>query len=427
MKKLLISFFSVIITIFTISAINANTLAYNQTGWQEKDGKWYYYSQYGEMYNSGKYEINGRYYIFDENGILKDTTGWYREIDEWYVGDKKITNVIWYFITEDGSLATRWRQVGKNWYYFDNEGKMLHGETIKTEDNRVYIFDENGAMISKTGWYKVIKNKDNKSKVVWYYLKGDGTVTTGWKQEGRTWYYFDESGEMADKPTKIYSDYYHYKIYCFNSSGAWINFTGWYKTTEIAGKETIISWYYLDEGIARTGWWLKGNIRYYFDENGKMADKPTIVYEDIYYGRDAKIAFFDKSGAHYAYNGWYADTKKYNDGTSEINWYYLENGYGVTGLKNIGGINYYFRYDGVMCADDIVYVDGTTYCFNKSGAQVKQGWFRHLAKYQYNEIEDYIEEQWYYIAKGGEFYKGFHTINGITYYFDPDCRKDGIK
>ena len=48
-------------------------------------------------------------------------------------------------LTVDGTMATGWVGVGKNWYYMDSNGVMVTG--TKVIDGTTYKFDSNGVWI----------------------------------------------------------------------------------------------------------------------------------------------------------------------------------------------------------------------------------------------------------------------------------------
>lgn len=158
------------------------------------------------------------------------------------------------------------------------------------------------------------------------YVNDDGTVKTGWHQEG------------ADGP-----------------------------------------WYYFGEdGYARTGWLTENNRIYYFrPENGQMiADRITSLGSAVVYR-------FEENGACTAmwddYYGWMKDDagwyyknlgQGYAAGWKKIDgeWYYFDQeGYMKTGPLEVDGSLYYLEDNGVMVKDDSRTVGGTAYYFDGSG------------------------------------------------------------
>ena len=103
------------------------------TGWQKIDGKDYYFIQDGSL--AKDMWINGHY--VDKSGvwverystamwIVEGTSWWYcygngeYPINQWV----NIDGVKYYF-NRDGWMATGWQKIGKDWYYFDEGGKMI--------------------------------------------------------------------------------------------------------------------------------------------------------------------------------------------------------------------------------------------------------------------------------------------------------------
>ena len=78
-------------------------------------------------------------------------------------------------------------------------------------DGKTYLFNSSGAM-KKKGWRKDADKN-------WYYVKKDGSCTTGWKKIGKKWYWFYRDGIMAcNTKIKIKG-----KWYKFNKSGVCTN------------------------------------------------------------------------------------------------------------------------------------------------------------------------------------------------------------
>ena len=177
-------------------------------GWVYVEGGKAYYLN-GERV-IGMKKISGKWYYFNENGIMK--TGWVSYNDKWY-----------YFKT-DGSRHTGVLKTGGRTYYFGRDGVMKTG--FLTIAEKTYYFGTNGAMV--TGKQQI----DGKT----YYFSKKGVMTTGWLISGEKSYYFGTDGVMA---------------------------TG---RTEIEGE----TFYFSKKGIMQIGWITVGTKKYYFDENGIM-------------------------------------------------------------------------------------------------------------------------------------------------------------
>lgn len=128
-------------------------------------------------------------------------------------------------------------------WFLENES----GEKIKgwfDDGKHWYYFDETtGKRLS--GWQK----DDNK----WYYLDEDGSMHTGWLQDNDSWYFLDTtSGEMITGWKEING-----KWYWFNDNGTAMK--GWYKDSNDE------HWYFFDiiNCDMKTGW-VQYNNRWYY-------------------------------------------------------------------------------------------------------------------------------------------------------------------
>lgn len=192
-------------------------------------------------------QMGGNWYYFDNNG--KIVTGWYK-VGAWYYFDEsgvmqtgwQLIDGKWYYLRPSGSMFTGWLPWGNSYYYLDNSGAMVTG--WKKIDGTWYYFLDSGAMVK--GW-KLIGG-------TWYYFESDGAMHVGWLLSGSAWYYFDTSGAMV---------------------------TGW--------KSTGGYWYYFDsDGTMQTGWLNDAGKWYYLDTNGRMVTGTVKI--------DGKEYTFDSSG-----------------------------------------------------------------------------------------------------------------------------------
>jgi glucan-binding YG repeat protein len=109
----------------------------------------------------------------------------------------------WTFYNNDGSQAKgQWVQDGGVWYMIKGDGIMATG--WYNDNGTWYYLQGSGAM--KTGWLN-----DNGT---WYYLQGSGAMKTGWLNDNGTWYYLNGSGAMLANTIVD-----GYKL---GASGAWV-------------------------------------------------------------------------------------------------------------------------------------------------------------------------------------------------------------
>ena len=159
------------------------------TGWQFKDGRWYYYDPDGSRHTGWLYD-HGTWYYLDGSGVMQ--TGWLYDRGTWYYLERSgamktgwLYDGAWYYLTSSGAMKTGWLYDGA-WYYLTGSGAMKTG--WQYVGGKWYFLDGSGAM--KTGWLY------DQSK--WYYLRSDGAMLTGWQQIGGQRYYLNPSGDMAD-------------------------------------------------------------------------------------------------------------------------------------------------------------------------------------------------------------------------------------
>lgn len=81
--------------------------------------------------------ILGKWYYFDEQGIL--ATGW--------LYDEKSSQ--WYYLSEEGEITTGWQEIEGKKYYFDADGKMAVG-WIESNPGEWYYMNPDGSMAVDT-------------------------------------------------------------------------------------------------------------------------------------------------------------------------------------------------------------------------------------------------------------------------------------
>ena len=183
------------------------------TGWQETDGKTYYFDPYWNQAYTGLNYIDENYYYFAEDGTMQ--TGFVTMP----ASDGK-TTVKQYF-GEDGKRLEGWLTLGEDTYYLTPNVKTgltgLYDETNK-KINR-YFFDEDGKM--QTG----LITADGYT----FFFGKDGKAVSGWQEAGEKWYYFSEYGNQAYTGLSYIDDHYYF----FAEDGAMQ--TGWINTGDTFG------------------------------------------------------------------------------------------------------------------------------------------------------------------------------------------------
>lgn len=163
-------------------------------GWQtDEEGNRTYFDEYGILARNEWKEINGKYYYFNESGVLQTgvfTVGSkmfltnkngvrqkgfcvYRKRQYYanangrlYIGWKTYEGKRYYFSPKTGGAYLGYKKIGSDRYFFDRAtGEMLTGWQA-VDENRTYYFDPVSGALQKNCWIEV-KGKH-------YYLAGNG-------------------------------------------------------------------------------------------------------------------------------------------------------------------------------------------------------------------------------------------------------------
>ena len=361
----------------------ANGSLYVSEWYQDLNGNWYYYGEdagrvsgeakvdgisylfnsQGMLKRNGVVQTAGKYYLADENGVRIQASGWF-----WKDG--------WYYVQSDGSLYQGILKDGGYTYYMNP--RMVTDSEMKVIDGIVYNIDASGHVsVAPDGFYHsdFLKNL--------YYIIDGKSTEKGWKEIDGNLYYFGKSN-TADMYWAVSDGTYSIdnQYYLFNSDGT-LALAGW----QLDSNGT---WYYVyASGVVATGDTMINGTLYHFADDGKL--KTGIIVED------GKCNLYNEDGVLIetsAAQGW-----NLIDG----DYYYLN---GDTLLKSgeyklADGKWYYFNSQGRMLANVI----GDRRVHGESGA-AQTGWFVYAGS-------------WYYAsAVDAKMYTGFHTINGVDYYFD---------
>ncbi|ELC8412829.1 cell wall-binding protein [Clostridium perfringens] len=303
------------------------------TGLKEINNKLYYFDPDSGMMISNKLQEvvmkdgSKKDYYFNNNGVaLINNEGWQSQ--------KENNKIMWQYLKNEQPVSGLQEINGKTYYFNENTSYMETG--VVDTGKGIYLFDDNGAKVNKTGW---IQNKGH-----WYYLNNDSTVKRDWLNSGYSWYYLNDNGIMATQWKKV-NNYWYY----FGSNGA----------MQKDWKEINSNWYYLrNDGIMATQWEKVNNYWYYFGSNGAMQKDWKEINNNWYYLREDGIMAtqWEKVNNYWYYFGsngaMQKDWKKINN-----NWYYLsDDGIMTTQWNKINDYWYYFNDDGKMINNQ--YVDG---------------------------------------------------------------------
>ena len=201
------------------------------TGWKNIGGDTYYFSKTnGHMYHELA-EIDGNHYYFGwKNGKLYKS-GWlnFSGLGKRVYADRR-----------DGHFLTGQQRINGKEYLFGQEGFAKRG--INTIDGRDYYYDWNNYHLIKQGllYFWPYEN------YVYTDLK-DGHFVTGWKTIGNDTYFFSETnGHMYHELAEIDGMYYYFgykngKLY----KGGWLYFWPYknYVYTDLKDGHFITGWF----------------------------------------------------------------------------------------------------------------------------------------------------------------------------------------
>ena len=217
-----------------------NSAGVKTTGWVEEDGKRYYLNEKGVML-TGKQEIDGRTYYFSPSG--------FQYKDGWWKG---------YEYDEDGYLVSdtkaSWRKAKMGWWYGESNGWYAKDTTLKINGEE-YKFDRSGYWIDpsrKIGW--VTENGEQ------FYYPEEGKKATGWRKIEGQWFYFGKDGYM--RKNGWWQGYY------IGTDGVCT------ATVRATWRKAKLGWWFGDS----TGWYAEDEVirindtLYEFDEMGYLVE-----------------------------------------------------------------------------------------------------------------------------------------------------------
>lgn len=145
-----------ILNCFDIDAIEM------QAGWIKDDTGWWYKNPDGSYPKSQWWKLDAWYY-FDQRGYALCNT--WQQI-----------NGNWYYFDEDCRMVTGWRELVwngvKSWYFFDTSGNMLASQWINSSGKDYYL-TESGAMATNA----YVKST---SQNIYYWVNWDGIWEPQW-------------------------------------------------------------------------------------------------------------------------------------------------------------------------------------------------------------------------------------------------------
>lgn len=210
--------------------------------WRELDDSkvekgWYYFGSDGKaltLEKSKLHTINGKRYIFDEDGLM--LYGW---IDEDYSQVDSYEDGVYYCGEyDDGAISEGWKAIDVDtdddnyldhyWFYFTaSTGKKTINYDSRNINGQIYGFDENGVMRfgfskvsedsedeSEVAGYKYYNDYDNGSMVKsdWFYVEPDENIHSD--AEDKAWFYANSNGTLkANTVASIKNQKYAFNEY----------------------------------------------------------------------------------------------------------------------------------------------------------------------------------------------------------------------
>ena len=328
----------------------------------DEDGEhWYYFNNKGKKVNSDTKKINGKTYLFDQDG--KMLYGWqYDGDDGYYYGDENDgarTESKWLWLEKSGLIDEdeddQEKVLGcdeddkcddEGWYWFQSSGKIYHGADKKKINGRYYLFNDHGQMLYE--WINGNTSKKGSNAQL------DGEATKASIGEMR-YYNAVEEGWRAD---------------------------GWYQIdgSEDVGTDGDTDWYYVDDGEVKHADTSKDQVSDIKDDDDAYVYVARIKVNGKYFAFNEKgqmltgLQFVEQDGAFYYFDeDGYQKTGKISsvecdddDYTFYFNTKNGKNGQGVTGEKD-GYL--YFAGKRLEADDDyrLYYVKGAVYLVNSKG------------------------------------------------------------
>ena len=402
------------------------------SSWRHINGSWYWFDDEGRMAQDGLVQVGGATYAFSSSGAMR--VGWYL--------DSTGSTFAWRYFSSSGAMVKGWLSDGNNWYWLDDEGKMVHDSMLQI-GGATYGFSSSGAML--IGWHL--------DASVWHYFSGSGALVKGWLSDGGRWYWLDPAdGSMATGLNACNGT-----PYIFNGSGAMLS-SQWALIDN--------NWYYADSnGLLHGGWLLLGNSWYYLDPGSHIMLTGFVQVGTSSYFLTSSGAM--ATGWALADNTWYyaASSGAIQRGRwikSGSAWYYLDEVSGAmrTGEYTVGDTRYYSYDSGAMASSCWINLsDGMSWA-NSSGAlseplptssdgspviadradlsslpgaihigdavfyadangvvNVASGWIMS------NDASDENGNTWYYASSNGVLKSGWQYVNGAWYWMDPSTFK----
>jgi len=360
--------------------INDQSNSYNTL---ENKDKWFYIGSDSKALK-GEQVINGVTVFFDKDGVqakgIFADDGFYYDKDSGArvnLGNNQFVQVNgnWYYLNNEGKIVKGEQVINGNNFYFDKDGKQVKGN-----------FAENGAYYDENSGVQVTNRYVNFNNN-WYRIGAKGTPLKGAHVVDGHNVFFDQDGKQIKGD--FASDGYYYS----KNSGDRVDL-GQNHYQNINN-----NWYYIgNDGKRLTGEQVIDGVEVYFDSTGKQV-KGNFAENDSFYDKDSgarlKEQFVDLNGKTY-----YVDAKGKR----------LREG----GVRTINGKEYTFTggADPHLAREEFLYPYGYSSFYDLNNKEVKGPQFVKAKN-----------GNRYYITASGHVPLGLHIINGELYMFDAPTNK----
>ncbi len=128
-----------------------------KTGWQEENGKKFYYNANGQKV-SGWQKIGAAWYWFAADGSMGQNI-WVKDQGKWYylkadgvmAANQWITDQGTYWVNGSGIMVSNnWIQVKGSWYYLLGDGRRAENRWVYARDKKWYYLGKGGVMLTNT-------------------------------------------------------------------------------------------------------------------------------------------------------------------------------------------------------------------------------------------------------------------------------------
>lgn len=167
-------------------------------GWVQENGKYYFYDD-GVLYRNKLFKVNGHIYYVDGNGERQ--YGW-----------QNINGKRYYFYYRTGYAPSGWIPIQQKYYYFSKPEGWLYTSHlfVSSTGKTIYYADSNGVRVKNqlvSATYQGVKRA--------YYFGSNYNAVSGWfTHKGGKYYALPTTrGVVRDCIKKIGSKYYGFGIY----------------------------------------------------------------------------------------------------------------------------------------------------------------------------------------------------------------------